>query len=447
MGVGRGGIVRYHARVPEDAESTVTKPSERDDAGTSPRRLQLRVVFPFELAGAIPVGASRSLGRKDAPCLHHASVSREHATVRSKGLGVEIADSGSRNGTFVHGVRVAAPVFVPPDTVVRLGDVIAVLEAIERDDERVERAAIPGDASSTRALRRLVGRVAPGIAPVLLLGETGTGKERVAREIHRVSGRGAFVAFNAAGLTRDLADSQLFGHRRGAFTGATESREGLFRRADGGTLFLDEVAELAPEVQAKLLRSLETGAVHPIGHDEPMSVNVRIVAATQPDLDVRVADGRFRRDLYARLALAEISVPPLRARIADVPSWAALFDERWSETESGPSLSWTSEAMERLMLASWPENLRGLERTVYRLRCTREDSDWSVGARDLEPMALDDDSSEKAIALPPKPSKAELERVLAENDGSVRRTAKHFNRDRRQIYRWIEAYDLPRGAP
>ncbi|MCB9591154.1 MAG: sigma 54-interacting transcriptional regulator [Sandaracinaceae bacterium] len=431
----------------DDPERTMTIP-DRDGAARSAPRPGLRVVFPRALAGWVdaPSRGETVLGRTSHARLDHRSVSREHLRLRVRGVGLAVADAGSHNGSFLDGAPLGAePTFAGPGALLRLGEVIAVVELLEQDADEVDHEAIPGEAPRVRALRRRVARLGPGAAPVLLLGQTGTGKERCARELHRLSGRGPYVALNCAGLTRELADSQLFGHRRGAFTGAAEAREGAFRRAHGGSLFLDEVAELPLDVQAKLLRALESGEVTPLGSDTAQQTDVRVIAATHPDLSERVGDGLFRRDLYARLALAEVELPPLSDRRGDIPEWLARFDARWCETEGGDPLEWTSEAIETMALRAWPENLRGLDREVYRLRC---DLDEPLVLRAHVAREAEDDEDDSPEELSSRggrltrPSREELERVLEENDGSIRATAKHYDRDRKQIYRWMEAYGL-----
>ncbi len=432
----------------DDPERTLTIP-DRDGAARAAPRPCLRVVFPYALAGRVelPARGETVLGRASHACLDHRSVSREHATVRVRGVGLSVSDAGSRNGSFLDGRPVGTePAFAGPGAFLRLGEVLAAVEVEEDDAPEVDPDAIPGDSPRARALRRRLARLGPGAAPVLLLGETGTGKEHCARELHRLSGRGPFVALNCAALSRELADSQLFGHRRGAFTGAAEAREGAFRQASGGTLFLDEVAELPLEVQAKLLRALETGEVAPLGGDGVVQTDVRVVAATQPDLPARVADGRFRRDLYARLALAEIGLPALAERRGDIPEWLRRLDAHWCRVEGGERLEWTAEAVEAVALAAWPENLRGLDREVYRLRCDL-DGPLVLPSHLASPAAMlevpdDDPPDPTSGARMSRPSRDELERVLAANDGSIRATAKHFDRDRKQIYRWMEAYGL-----
>ena len=429
--------------VGDPLDRTVTSAGAgRDEA--PPLRFRLRLTHPVQ--GALPLEAGKGwqvIGRGEA--IPHGTVSRRHIGIRKAGLVLEARDEGSHNGTWLMGEPLDAPRFAGDGAVLRLGDVCAVIERVEEDDDAVDRAAIPGDAPSVVALRRLLGRMAPGAAHLLLLGATGTGKERIAAEAHRLSGRGAFVAFNCAGLTPQLADSQLFGHARGAFTGADAAHDGLFRRADGGTLFLDEVAELAPEVQAKLLRVLETGEVTPLG-GAPTRVDVRVVAATHPALEARVRDGRFRRDLHARLSIGTLTVPALRERRGDVPGWLGRFDARWREREGGAPLAWAPEAMERAMLADWPDNLRGLDRAVYQLRTHLGPGATvtpdALGA--LAPARPGEAPGEASApeGRPGKPSAEELRRVLEETGGSVRATAKHFQRDRKQIYRWMKAYGI-----
>jgi len=434
-------------------DATLTLGAE-DGSDAPPRpRLQLRFVHPPEVAGvtlAVPARGRLRFGRGATEALERPRLSREHAELRSRGVGVLLRDLDSRNGTWLGGVAVDGDGRTAmPDAVVRFGDVLGVLEALEEDDASPDLARLPGQAASVRRTRRKLARVGAGVAPALLLGETGTGKEYAARAIHERSGReGRFVAFNCAGLSPQLADSQLFGHRKGAFTGADRASAGLFRSAEGGTLFLDEVADLDAVVQAKLLRAIEQKTILPLGEDREQEVDVRVVAAAHPDLPQRVAREAFRRDLYARLAIAEVHLPALRERRADVPGWVHRFDARWCEREGGEPLSWTVEAMELATLHDWPENLRGVDRVVYGLRLelgpgARVTADTLRSLLDAPPSGgAEDDADEPVRPLPPKPDAAELRRVLEANDWSVRATARHFQRQRKQIYRWMDAYGL-----
>jgi two-component system nitrogen regulation response regulator GlnG len=203
---------------------------------------------------------------------------------------------------------------------------------------------------------------------VLVTGESGTGKELVARAIHQASARaeGPFVAVNAAAIPRELLESELFGHERGAFTGAVESRPGRFREARGGTLFLDEIGDMPLELQAKLLRVLQSGEVTSVGGRRPEHVDVRIVAATHRDLDAAVREGRFREDLLYRLRVVPIHIPPLRERPDDIGALAQHFVARYAEElGTGPRLL-APAALERLLAHPWPGNVRELENAVKR---------------------------------------------------------------------------------
>ncbi len=231
------------------------------------------------------------------------------------------------------------------------------------------RGGLVGSSRTMRALHERCARAARDRYAVLLTGETGCGKEVAAHLIHELSGAGGpFVPVNCAALPESLIESELFGHTRGAFTGATTQREGLIHAAQGGTLFLDEVAELPLAQQAKLLRVLQDGLVRPLGSPRYQQVDVRVVSATNHDLKQILAEGQLRRDLYYRLAVHEIQVPPLREHLEDIPELVAWSLDQWSRTN--PRLtppSFRSDAVELLAKGSWPGNVRQIEHTVYNL--------------------------------------------------------------------------------
>jgi two-component system, NtrC family, response regulator HydG len=246
-----------------------------------------------------------------------------------------------------------------------------------------ERELAQGMVFESPAMSRLavlVHRVAPRDVTVLITGESGTGKERVAEAIVMASRRAdrPFVRFNCAALSPELAEAELFGHAKGSFTGAHRARAGLFREADGGTLLLDEVGELAPAVQAKLLRVLQSGEVRPVGQDLPIRVDVRLLAATHRDLPARVREGSFREDLYYRLEVVELRVPPLRERPEDIAPLARHFLRRYAERFGVHNLREPPDLLARLRALPWPGNVRQLENAIESLVALSDD-----GALDL----------------------------------------------------------------
>ncbi len=237
-----------------------------------------------------------------------------------------------------------------------------------------------GDSPALAAVRRLVGRVAPTAATVLVLGETGTGKELVARSVHAQSPRRgrAFVPVHCAGLTPGLMTSELFGHEAGAFTGAVGRRVGRFERAGGGTLFLDEVGELPADAQALLLRALQERVVERVGGGEPIPVDVRVVAATHRDLAAEVAAGRFRADLFYRLHVFPVTVPPLRDRRDDVPLLARHFLARFAAEYARPARTARPDTLAALRAYDWPGNVRELANVVERAVVVGEGGELDV---------------------------------------------------------------------
>ena len=234
----------------------------------------------------------------------------------------------------------------------------------ERLEQKVEFSQLVGSSDAMREVLEIVRRAAPSDASVLITGESGTGKELIARGIHQASDRrsGPFVAVNCAAIPADLLESELFGHRRGAFTGAVSDRVGKFERASGGTLFLDEVGELPPLLQPKLLRALQEQEIEPVG-GLPKSVDVRVVAATNCDIDAALAAGSFREDLYYRLAVIPVELPPLRERRDDIP----LLVRHFLGKHGAPALSLSDAVMARLCAYPWPGNVRELENAVQRM--------------------------------------------------------------------------------
>jgi DNA-binding NtrC family response regulator len=277
-----------------------------------------------------------------------------------------------------------------PSKAVLLGDILRIGRAAlalerAREEERSRAALWPASPAEEQAgalflaeemqtLFATVRRIAPTNVPVLITGETGTGKEVVARMIHAYSNRAAktFLPFNCSATPKEMLDSQLFGHRRGAFTGANEHFSGIIRAASGGTLFLDEIGETTLDIQPKLLRFLESNEVHPIGEMQPVRVDVRVLAATNADLDTLLAQGRFREDLFYRLNIVRLHVPPLRERRVEIPALAHHYLHRQAKECGKGDLRLSEETMEYLVLYRWPGNVRQLANEMRRLAALAE---------------------------------------------------------------------------
>jgi two-component system, NtrC family, response regulator HydG len=292
----------------------------------------------------------------------------------------------------------------------------------------VSSGALIGNAPSFRAALDAVRQAAPTSATVLLSGESGTGKELFARMVHDLSPRaaGPFVPINCAAIPDTILESELFGYERGAFTGAAGRKEGRFERAHGGTLFLDEVGEMTPAVQVKLLRVLQDGVVERLGGTQPVRVDVRIVAATNKDLSAEVRAGKFREDLFYRLNVVAIRLPPLRERREDVPLLASAFLRRLSEKNARPVTGFTPAALAALERHDWPGNVRELENTVERAVVLSRGGLVDVGElpeavrqQQAEPAA-----SGAAISIPVGTPMEDVERLV------IRETLRHTRGDK-----------------
>jgi transcriptional regulator with PAS, ATPase and Fis domain len=259
-----------------------------------------------------------------------------------------------------------APSFAAPwNLLVRILDLVVGPEGTPDRGAATADGGIDGVSPAIARLRGEVRRLAKTRLTVLVLGETGSGKEMVAREIHRLSGRrGELVSVNIAAIPSNLLEAELFGSVKGAFTGADRSRRGLIPAADGGTLFLDEVGDLDPALQVKLLRFLESGEVRPVGADQSRIVDVRVVCATHRDLQRLIDQGRFRPDLFYRIGIANVVVPPLRERPEDIPLLREIFERDAADRHGLQVSSWTGVAEETLRRHDWPGNVRELRHTV-----------------------------------------------------------------------------------
>ncbi|HZS40651.1 MAG TPA: sigma 54-interacting transcriptional regulator [Polyangia bacterium] len=380
-------------------------------------RLALKLADGGEVRLDHPVTIGQS--RSNEIVLRDLSVSRHHCVIDVNARGCEVRDLESTNGTFVNGLRVSTAE-LRAGAIVELGSTRLRVAYAGADD-----SPLVGESPPMQRLRRDIGLLASSDLPVLVAGETGTGKELVALALHRQSGRaGAFVPVNCGSIPKELVESELFGHERGAFTGATLKRAGVFQEADGGTLFLDEIGELPPALQPRLLRALESGVVRPVGADRELPVDVRVIAATHVDLRAAVAAGRFREDLYYRLNGAILETPPLRARASDLRALVRhLLDEL--DGQSGRCRI-TERAMTALAAHPWPGNVRELKNVLRRAAVL---GGPVIDERDLElrpPLGAGDESGE-VVRIDNRPyleiERDVLEKAIRRHRGNKRAAA------------------------
>ncbi len=314
------------------------------------------------------------------------------------------------------------------------------------DDEGGE---IIGRSEAIVAVYGAIAKVAPGRSTVLLHGESGTGKELVARAIHRHGPRRdrPFLAVDCGAISEGLLETELFGHVRGAFTGALSDKAGLFADATGGTLLLDEIGNIGPAMQASLLRVLQEQQVRPVGSSRSRPIDVRIIAATNVDLREAVTRGDFREDLYYRLNVFNISVPPLRERHGDIPLLARHFLQCAAEQNDRPPCSLSSDALEVLEQYRWPGNVRQLAHVIERAVVLVQSG--TIGVEDLPFEIRGADTLSAKSVLDDHPTLEQLKRryivqVLAETGGNISRSASILGVDRRSLYRMMSRYDITR---
>ncbi|MFL5349314.1 MAG: sigma 54-interacting transcriptional regulator [Hyalangium sp.] len=378
-------------------------------------------------AGPFTVGKDPS----NALVLSDRFISNEHLRVRRSGAGFHVRDLNSTNGTFAGSLRLYEAE-IPLNTVLRVGETELLFEPVPQGQPEPSFHGIVGTDPAVRQLVECIQRVAPSDAAVAILGESGTGKELVARALHACSSRaqGPFLPINCAALSPGLMESELFGHEKGAFTGADSKRKGAFEAAHGGTLFLDEVGELPLELQAKLLRVLESGELKPVGSPRPFQVDVRVVAATHRELRAWVKQGKFREDLYYRLDVMRVVLPPLRRRRGDVRLLAEHFVRVYAPR--GQRVTVTAAALGLLQQHGWPGNIRELRNVVCRALLVRQGP--TIEARDItfdeEPVSAPEEPAAPELELPAGVTLEEMmqrvERQLIE--GTLRRC--RYNKER-----------------
>jgi DNA-binding NtrC family response regulator len=389
-------------------------------------------------------------GRTLALTLPDARLSTHHARLTKLGGRWVLEDLGSKNGTWLAGKAIQQQTLDDGD-VIEVGHTMVVFRARGGEASDVDTVArtVEGLATLSPALAERFATIARGATadvPVMIHGDTGTGKELVARAVHALSGRnGPFVAINCGALPANLVEAELFGHRKGAFTGAGDERTGLVRSADGGTLFLDEIGELPASAQAALLRVLQEAEVLPIGADKPVKVNVRLVTATLRDLEAAVSAGTFRSDLLGRLLGLSITLPPLRQRREDL---ALLVPALLDRVARARGLRLAPDTVRALYAHAWPRNIRELERALA-----------SACALTLERIELEHlpdavRGSAPPPRLSPQPSQLsdderqlrdEVAASLQRHTGNVAAVARELGKDRTQIRRWMRRFGLTRS--
>ena len=369
-------------------------------------------------------------------------ISTRHARLRRGLAGWELEDTASKNGTRVDG-ELATRASLDDGTLILVGHtVLRLRDELDHDGGAAvadDPAPLAGIATLLPGLAARLGelvRLAPSQVPLVLGGETGTGKEVVARAVHELSGRrGDFVAVNCAALPAGLVEGELFGHRRGAFTGAVDDKLGLIRAAHGGTLLLDELGDLAAPAQAALLRVLQEREVLPIGDSKPAPVDVRFIAASHHDLDALVGRGVLRADLHARLAGHTTVLPPLRERREDLGVLVAALLRRHAGGRAG-TVELTPEAAYRLAASPWPGNVRGLEKALETALALAGET--PIGAEHLRSVA----TASPAPGPDDDALRARLTALLTEHRGNISHVARAMGKARMQVQRWLKRFEL-----
>ena len=304
-----------------------------------------------------------------------------------------------------------------------------------------------GSSAAMQSVRDLIQRIARTDARVLITGESGTGKELVASALHAASDRAdaPFIRVNSAAIPRELIESEMFGHEKGAFSGATAQRRGRFELADGGTLFLDEIGDLSLDAQAKLLRVLETGEFERVGGERPIKVDVRTLAATNRELTREIEQGRFREDLFHRLNVIPIELPPLRERRSDVPELVHHFMQRWHHQTGRAVPELEPAAIATLSAYHWPGNVRELANLCERIAILNEGRAVTAAAlSQMLPGGTDQNSGASLSDILDETERRLILRALAENNNNIADAAKHLKTDRANLYRRMRRLEIDR---
>ncbi len=401
-------------------------------------------------------------GSQNDLVLTDSTISKRHCEISVTENGYQIRDLGSTNGTFVQGIRIASA-FLNPGAEFQIGKTHIIFcplqEAREIPLSSSEAfGAMLGRSTAMRRIFHLAETYAPTDATVMITGETGTGKEIMAEEIHRHSPRAKrpYIVIDCASMAKELIESELFGHVKGAFTGANADRQGAFEIADGGTVFLDEIGDLSPELQPKLLRVLEKREIRRVGDNRIRKINVRIICATNRRLEEEVNAGRFREDLYYRLSVVQIELPPLRRRKEDIPLLAKKFlTDLHGRNAMGQVLHF-DETMEVLKRHDWPGNVRELRNLIevaFYASSRPVDLSAFLGLGRFLPQATKQDAAEPAFTAdrPFKDAKNDLiedfergyiQDLLDRNGSNISKSAREAGIERAYLQRLIRKYDL-----
>jgi DNA-binding NtrC family response regulator len=435
----------------------ITRVTNQIQRHTAALRCRLRVMAagaagdPLEVA-IPPVGVVVGADPSADVALSDPAVSRRHCTIVPSGGGFEVADLGSRNGTFLDGVRLTSAT-VPVGAVLRVGTTLLQLMPDELPLDIPPSASssfgdLHGDSPAMRQVFAILERASASNASILFSGESGTGKELAARAVHEHSARraGPFVVFDCGASTETLIESDLFGHRKGAFTGAISDRAGAFAQAHGGTLFLDEIGDLPLALQPKLLRLLEAGEVTPLGAQKSERFDVRVVAATHRNLWDEVGRGAFRGDLYYRLAVVEVHLPPLRQRPGDIPELVRRF--LGAAEPVAPSAN-----LDRLAAYHWPGNVRELRNVIARAVALSAPGTpfekmpvlLRAGAGAEQPrVQADRPFHEAKDELVGRFEREYLEDLLRKSGGQMTEAARRAGLERKYLYRLLERVGITR---
>ncbi len=427
-----------------------------DVQGVPKLAAQIRVKGPNKDSVYRMSGDNFTIGKDESNdlALNQKFISNRHLKINRTGNRFHLIDQQSTNGTWLGNVRLFEA-DVPLYTALRIGEVDISIEPQASTSRGVVNSyqGIIGNDASVTQLAELLERVAPSSAAIAVFGESGTGKELVARAIHNRSRRSEqpFIPVNCAAISRELIESELFGHEKGSFTGAAGAHRGAFEEANGGTLFLDEIGELPLEMQAKLLRALESGEIKRVGSARPMNVDVRIVAATNRDLLALARIGKFREDLYYRLCVVPVTLAPLRSRMSDLHALAEHFVKQFSPR--GQNVRLSAGAIELLTTHHWPGNIRELRNVIHRALLLRRGDNIEPGdlSFDAPRGGEKEDAFFKLESVPDGKSLDDLlaiaEKVivmgaLEKHDGNRERAAKQLKMSRSVLFKRLKEWGL-----